>query len=143
MGDRGNVVVRDPWPDDINDREAVFLYSHWGGQALPETLRLALDKAEPRWSDPQYLARIVFETMVEGRLDTTTGFGISTRLADNEHDLLVLCEGRVYRLSEEAYQAEGFRALDRERSLSFAMYVAAKERSWDNLLKPVVTNPVA
>jgi hypothetical protein len=130
MGDRANIVVRDRYAK--GEREAVFLYSHWGGYELPDVLRKALARND-RWGDDPYLARIVFEEMIEVDRGGATGFGIATRMPDNEHDLLVLANERVYRLSEEEYRAGGFAHLDRVPSIAFADYIEVSERTWDNL----------
>lgn len=126
MGDRANIVVRETWPNDLGDSEAVFLYTHWSGTELPEVLRRALAKRW-RWNDPPYLARVVFEEMIAVYPATETGFGVSTRLGDNEYDLLVLREERVYLLSESAYNESGFSYLDATPSCSFAEYAEASE----------------
>lgn len=118
MGDRANIVIRDTWPDDLGNKEAVFLYTHWGGTELPDTLRRALSSGG-RWDDPQYLARIVFQAMLGDDVGET-GYGISTRLGDNEYDLIVLREERVYLLSESAYLSDGFAGLGSCPSCSFA-----------------------
>lgn len=119
MGDRGNIVIRDNWPADVRDKEAVFLYTHWAGTELPETLRTALRAARERWGDSPYLARIVFETMTDHDRGQLTGYGISTQLTDNEYDLLVLHNERVYLLTEATYNDTGFATLDKTPSLSF------------------------
>lgn len=85
IGDRGNLVVK-----GYDDRQ-VYLYSHWGGTNLPGTLSRALVAGESRWNDEAYLARVIFAHMIEGRpVDDTTGYGISARLGDNEHAILVV-----------------------------------------------------
>lgn len=132
MGDRANIVVRDRWVKNPGEREAVVLYSHWGGYELPETLRLALAK-RARWDDESYLARIIFDVMLEGAHGEETGFGISTRLPDNQYDLLVLENERVHRLAEDQYRADGFASLADCPSISFEDYVSVSQRTWDNL----------
>lgn len=139
MGDRANIVVRDRYVKDPGDREAVVLYSHWGGYEMPETLRKALARRQ-RWDDESYLARIIFDTMTEGDHGSETGYGISTRMPDNEYDLLVLDSERVYRLSEADYKADGFTKLGQCESIGFAEYVAAPERTWDNLTDTPAAN---
>lgn len=131
MGDRANIVVRDRYAK--RDSEAVWLYSHWGGTEMPETLRQALAHRE-RWDDEPYLARIVLQTMIAGD-QSATGYGISTRMPDNEYDLLVLADERVYRVPENGYRADGnWAELAKYPSISFEDYIAADERTWDNLL---------
>lgn len=86
MGDRANVFVQVAERTVTNPGHVVF-YTHWGGYKLPIAVKKALSKRE-RWDDPSYLARIIFCQMTEGRWDETTGFGISTEIGDNEHNLL-------------------------------------------------------
>jgi hypothetical protein len=80
MGDRGNIVVKD-------GADEVWLYSHWSGTELPIVLRDALRRGADRHGDGPYLARIIFQEMI-GDDRGTTGFGIATRLTDNEHPVL-------------------------------------------------------
>lgn len=92
MGDRGNVLIGDKF-------SRVFLYTHWGGEALPYIVQRALQRGE-RWTDAPYLARIVFSHMiadqnmdpevVKRELFQTTGLGIATYMSDNEHDIIYL-----------------------------------------------------
>ncbi len=89
MGDRGNVFVIE---EDTPKGEApvgVYLYSHWGGTELPEVVQAVL-KRKQRWDDHSYLARMIFCAIVKGHEDGETGFGISCRRGDNEHDILVV-----------------------------------------------------
>jgi hypothetical protein len=67
MGDRSHVYIEDT---------GVYLYTHWRGHELPQTVALALSREE-RWRDPEYLARIIFDEMV-GDNDSATGYGIGT-----------------------------------------------------------------
>lgn len=91
MGDRGNIVIR-------TNGTNLFLYTHWRGCCIGSIAHAALSKRE-RWSDPGYLARIVFQEMI-GNDTSTLGFAISADgPPDNEHDFLVLeCDsGHVLR----------------------------------------------
>jgi hypothetical protein len=134
MGDRANIVIRDNWPSDLGDREAVFLYSYWGGEELPETLRQGLSAAHGRWGDDSYLARVIFQTMI-GSDDGVTGYGISTRLTDNEYALLVLYKERVYWVPENKYKQDGFAKLSEGRSCTFDDVVDsdADQMTWEIL----------
>lgn len=132
MGDRANIIVRNKWNIDPGDREGVVLYSHWGGYEMPEILREALAKRW-RWDDGPYLARVIFDVMTKDEHDQEIGYGISTRLPDNERDLLVLDGERVYRLTEDAYREHGFVKLADCPSISFEDYVSVQRRTWDNL----------
>lgn len=98
MGDRGNIHVR----EDANDT-GVWLYTHWTGSSLEETLRKALVRGRDRWDDCPYLTRIIFCEMLKDdgggdSLDQTTGYGISARLGDGGTDLEVNVETQVVSL---------------------------------------------
>ena len=84
MGDRANVFVQ-----DYDRTKGVFLYTHWTGTGLPETVRTALAKRK-RWDDGQYLARIIFCEMVKGRETEETGFGITATCGDGGRRVLIV-----------------------------------------------------
>jgi hypothetical protein len=82
MGDRGNIVV-----------DGIFLYSHWGGSGLRETLARALRRGKERWNDPAFLTRIILCDMIKDAgsdFDSLIGIGISTTRQDYEHPDLVV-----------------------------------------------------
>ncbi len=136
MGDRANIVIRSDWPTDIGPKEAVFLYSHHGGYEMPQTLRDALEIGSDRWDDAQYLARIIFDfDFMTPPGGGSTGYGISTRLCDNEYDLLVLVPASqtLVIVPEKAYRDDGLGNLNGYPSISFADYTACTDRTWDNL----------
>lgn len=56
---------------------AVYLYTHWGAGSIVETVKTALRK-KWRWTDSEYLTRIIFCQMVKGDEEGETGFGIGT-----------------------------------------------------------------
>lgn len=98
MGDRANIVFEKhsafPHP--------VFLYSHWGGSEIKQTLQRALKRGKDRWKDAQYLSRIVLCEMIgKKNFEETTGTGISTAFCDGGYPLLVVhCnDSEVYELS--------------------------------------------
>ena len=98
MGDRANVVVPDPY----NKGQATYLYTHWQGHELPDTLGAALDRGRGRWTDYAYLTRIIFNQMTAGQEMQETGFGISTCIGDNSYPLLVVdTEAQVVRVVPE------------------------------------------
>jgi hypothetical protein len=82
MGDRANVKV--------TGAGDVFLYTHWYGSELPETLRTALARGIGRWNDPAYLARIIFCEMVKGHEMDSTGYGISGECGDGDDRVLTV-----------------------------------------------------
>jgi hypothetical protein len=81
MGDRCNVYITGA---------EVFLYSHWGGDSIAITVRDALKRGKERWSDGQYLPRIVFCEMIRGDIDGLIGFGIANAIWDNGRPIIVL-----------------------------------------------------
>lgn len=85
MGDRANVYVTD------GANPGVFLYSHWGGTKFQRHAVeiLAQPTVRVRWGDAPYLTRILFGRLVDDH-EGTTGYGISTRMPDNEHPVLVV-----------------------------------------------------
>lgn len=102
MGDRGNIVIRQVSNKNTDD---VWLYTHWSGSEIKDTVREALARKE-RWDDPSYLARIVFCKLVEGAEKDATGFGISCRMQDNGHSIIVMDteENAVYEVPESAIE---------------------------------------
>ena len=79
MGDRGNIKVND-----------IYLYSHWNGSELGNILKDALIRGKERWHDAPYLTRIIFSEMIKDEVMDETGYGISTQICDNEHEILVV-----------------------------------------------------
>lgn len=89
MGDRGNIKIGD-----------IYFYTHWGGSEVLKDLKNALIRGKDRWNDEPYLARIIFCEMVQGQEMDNTGFGISTEVLDNEHDIPeVDCENQLIKFN--------------------------------------------
>jgi hypothetical protein len=86
MGDRANIRVKSNSEDDTG----VYLYSHWSGTELPETLQVALRRGRSRWNDGQYLTRIIFCEMVKDNLMGETGYGISGYVGDGSNRVLAV-----------------------------------------------------
>ena len=73
MGARAQVCIKDT---------GIYLYDHWGDdeeQATVQNVRDAIMRQE-RWSDPHYLAAIIFREMIKGDLNGATSFGIDAEL---------------------------------------------------------------
>ena len=83
MGARSNIVVQE------QDGSRIWLYGHWMGEDSINVTRDVLSMRD-RWNDAPYLARMLFEEMIQGAVDKTTGFGISTVMCDNEYPIIVL-----------------------------------------------------
>jgi hypothetical protein len=91
MGDRGNVFFVDG--KSGKELAGIYMYSHWGGAFLPAQLRAALVRGRERWGDPQYLARIIFCELIQEDVLSETGYGLSTRIGDNEHSIIRVDDG--------------------------------------------------
>ena len=83
MGDRSNIVIQE------SNGNRIYLYGHWMGEDSIRVVREVLSRRD-RWNDESYLARMLFEKMIQGNVDSSTGFGISTYMCDNEYPLIVL-----------------------------------------------------
>jgi len=91
MGDRGQVLIED---------SGVYLYTHWGASNLGSLVKSAISEGK-RWNDPEYLARIIFDYMKQGRdarKGDYTGYGIRTeRNGDIWRLIKVNCEEGIYK----------------------------------------------
>ncbi len=123
MGDRANVVI------DEQDGGTIYLYTHWGGSELPETLQNAL-KRKWRWDDESYLTRIIFQEMTGPEL-RETGFGIATSPPDNSYPYLRVSTAKHtitvdYDPVREYHDHPNL-------VLSFEQYIGLGEIGWNNL----------
>jgi hypothetical protein len=112
MGDRAQVHIVANKNKQYN--HDVWLYTHWGGTGLPETVAYAISRGE-RWTDASYLTRIIFSHMIEQDIHGSTGYGIG----NHQH-------GDVYRvitvdLDEQEVTIDGWREFPDE-TLSFAEF---------------------
>lgn len=87
MGDRANVYMEMPGPD--GEPQGIYLYTHWSGSRWPDTLREALEFGRGRWTDDQYLARIITSRMFSDLVNDEVGGGLSLQIGDNEHQIIV------------------------------------------------------
>lgn len=72
MGSRTEWIIK----TDTSDN-AIHLYSHWGGDTKFADTQSALGKAQPRWGDFTYGARIFMSQIIGSEWDNETGFGIA------------------------------------------------------------------
>ena len=73
MGDRAQVHIVANKNKQYN--HDVWLYTHWRGTGLPETVAYAISRGE-RWTDAEYLTRIIFSEMIKEEVDSELGYGI-------------------------------------------------------------------
>ena len=87
MGCRGQVRIKDSYGN------SVFLYTHWGACELKEDVALALARRK-RWTDSEYLTRIIFDQMKGNDLGHLS-FGIgTTEHGDIEQLITIDCENK-------------------------------------------------
>ena len=98
MGERGQIKI-----------DKVYLYTHWRGFALKEILAEALSK-KWRWSDKEYLTRIIFDVMTKNERDTETGYGIGTNMHfDLGYPLLVVdVDNKIVQEGNQKWSFEDF-----------------------------------
>ena len=86
MGDRAQIGIR-----STDGKHTVYLYSHRDGAGTYADLHRALERGRDRWTDNEYLARIIFCEMVKHDLHGKLGYGIgSDILGDIEHPIPLL-----------------------------------------------------
>jgi len=92
MGDRAQVLIED---------EGVYLYTHWEGSKLENTVKRAIGKRQ-RWNDPEYLARIIFDEMIGDDQGNETGYGIGgTEHGDIRTLIKVNCANQTITIGEK------------------------------------------
>jgi hypothetical protein len=84
MGDRANFGFRQ------TDGSIIFLYGHWAGEGMMNTLATAIAKARPRWTDESYATRICISQIIGNEWDQEYSWGISTAFGDNEHSVPIV-----------------------------------------------------
>lgn len=85
MGDRAQIGIKQ------QDGGTVWLYTHWAGSETPKILAEALGR-RARWTDEQYLSRVIWDAMVEKHEHgKETGYGITTwPVSDANHPFLIV-----------------------------------------------------
>lgn len=81
MGERGQILIKDT---------GIYLYSHWAGYALKNMVQEALQRKQ-RWTDVEYLTRIIFCEMIKEEVMEETGYGIgNSEHGDLSYPLLII-----------------------------------------------------
>ena len=106
MGDRCVFGFRET---STRKAETVWLYSHWGGHGRELDLANALEKAEPRWSDPSYATRIAISQLVGENWNQEYSYGIfvgQTYRGDNEYPTLLVVNWDERQVTAESESGE-------------------------------------
>lgn len=80
MGARAQVKIKDT---------GVYLYTHWGAGRIFDDVIQAISK-QWRWDDPEYLTRIIFDSMKRSDIESETGYGIGTSQHGDIEKLVVV-----------------------------------------------------
>lgn len=83
MGDRASIELVYPKAGTYRKKEkSVWIYTHWGATAFPETLRSVLERNE-RWDDETYLARMIASAIfANAGITDSTGAGLAPEYQD-------------------------------------------------------------
>lgn len=84
MGERGNIRLV------YTNNQKIYLYTHWNGYKMMETLKRTLKRSKSRWSDESYLARIIFTDFTKDAGDGLTGFGLAPYEMDKNHETITV-----------------------------------------------------
>lgn len=88
MGDRANFGFR-----ASKDEPVLYLYGHWAGDGMMNTLAHALEAASSRilMGDSAYATRIAISNIIGDSWRSETGWGLTINyLADNEHSVPIV-----------------------------------------------------
>jgi hypothetical protein len=122
MGDRANFGFRQ------SDGNIIYLYGHWAGEGMMNTLATAIAKARSRWTDESYATRICISQIIGNEWTEETGWGISTSIGDNEHSIpIVDWESQAVALYEADWNTSSgeFTEVTLNRTPKFAMGLEA------------------
>jgi hypothetical protein len=118
MGDRTNTVFR------MADGSDIVLYQHWGGENMLAHLAAALNAAEARWDDESYCTRIVISDLIGDNWSRGTGYGLNTRIMDNEHSVPVLdFSDNTVALYDYQFMSHGCELRDQKFRMPFGEFV--------------------
>jgi len=84
MGDRANFGFRQ------TDGSVIYLYGHWAGYQMMDSLAQAIETARPRWNDEMYATRIAISQLIGDKWNQEYSWGIANHIGDNEHSVPVV-----------------------------------------------------
>ena len=80
MGDRAIAEIK-------MEDGSLYVYTHWGGSALPDAAKKAIMFAKSRWSDEPYAVRIIVDQLTKDSRDELTGSGLMLKpIAEDEYN---------------------------------------------------------
>jgi hypothetical protein len=92
---------------EYENEPSVYLYSHWGADSIEDDVKDAL-KRRWRWSDYEYLTRIIYDVMVGDESGTETGYGISTSEHGDIEKLVEILPGQKVRIGKQEWTFEEY-----------------------------------
>jgi hypothetical protein len=126
MGDRANVAFISTIEGAEDKTGTIYLYTHWNGTALPQTVRdsLASKRGRARWNDETYLCRIILSDMMKTQdcpthpiMEAETGYGVGLSMPDGQERVLTVnCKTQRVRIGRKSW--------------SFADYSTLSSPSW-------------
>lgn len=129
MGDRANFGF------EQSNGDIVFLYGHWAGEGMLDTLATALDFARPRWYDEAYGTRMAISHIVGEGHDGELGWGITANyICDNEHSIPVVnwFRGTVSLFDYTMVRGSGFSLTEKKFEMSIEDFVKKFQKSLTN-----------
>jgi hypothetical protein len=131
MGNRSNVYFKqvaegfDSEGNAVSIDSGIYMYCHLDGERIAQKVHLALSRRK-RWDDDSYLARILFQTILDGDTDTI-GYGLSLSQTDSENNVLVVDVDKQYvALSNFPYDQMEFNKVSFEDFVSMSEKEAVK-----------------
>jgi hypothetical protein len=100
MSTRGQVCIRDKFGGNV------YLYSHYDSYRLMSEVQKALNYRK-QWDNAEYLARMIFEVMLERASEKEYGFGIGTK-EHSDIDILVTvdCDQKIVIMKKGPFRVE-------------------------------------
>lgn len=128
MGDRSQIAIKMATKKD--PKAKVYLYGHWIGTDIYKALQEALRAVPDRHDDEEYLARKIFEKMLNG--DTgETGFGIGNQAhGDIEHLIPVVdCNDQTISFEQPEWEHN---QKELPQKMSFQKFMALGPNEYQN-----------
>lgn len=88
-----NSVVDEPSNRNVEEKNIIYIYSHWGGEEGMSPLKMELKTAlarKLRWDDEGYLARMIISEVLKNDIDGETGYAITPFETYSEYPIIVV-----------------------------------------------------